>query len=172
MPSTSIRNACASAAGTAAIAVCLLALPAASQAATPLTLPTLDRGPLLSPQPAPPTAAQIANASVLRPNRNRKVFVRTTDRAPGGYLEADISWSGRGPYSGRVYGSVHDVEADGYCVGAWMWTDGAVRSLHPGQACPKGDARSVYRSYKKKWRVLVRVCLEDRYYLRYCSAWK
>jgi hypothetical protein len=172
MDSSTFRKACVSVAGAAVLAACSLALPAASQA-EPITAPALDRGPLLSPQPAPPTLAQIARARAMRPASNRKVVVRTTDRAPGGYLEADISWSGRGPYSGKVYGSIHDVESDGYCVGAWVWTSaGPHPSLSRHDACPKGEAQNAYYSYKRKWRVLVDVCLVRSWRLYYCSDWK
>jgi hypothetical protein len=71
----------------------------------------------MEPRVAAPIASEIASAYVARPGRSRKVKVRTTDRAPGGLLEADITWSGPGPYSGKVYGSIQDVEADGYCSG-------------------------------------------------------
>ena len=101
------------------------------------------------------------------------MLVRTSDRAPGGYLEADVSWSGGGPYSGKVYGSVHDVESDGYCVGAWVWLGSGI---HPRMtryfACPKGEAQTAYYSYKNKWRVLVDVCLVKALTLHYCSDWK
>jgi hypothetical protein len=172
MDASTFRNACGSLMGAAVLAVSLLALPAVSQA-DPLSAPVLDRGPLLSPQPAPPTAAQIARAPVMRPDSDRKVFVRTTDRAPGGYLEADVSWSGSGPYSGKVYGSAHDTESDGYCVGAWVWLGSGI---HPRMvrhfACPKGEAQTAYYSYIKKWRVLVDVCLVKAWTLHYCSDWK
>jgi hypothetical protein len=121
----------------------------------------------------PPTAAQIASAHDLLPDSNRKVKVKTKDRAPGGLLEADISWSGKGPYSGKIYGTIQDLESDGYCVGAWVWKgDGVHPSIFHDYACPSGDAESVYYSYNKKWRVLVDVCLEKKNRLSYCSDWK
>jgi hypothetical protein len=132
--------------------------------------------PLVAPVPAPPTAAEIASAYKTQPiaSRSRKVKVKTTDRRPGGLLEADISWSGGGPYSGKVYGSVQDLEADGYCVGAWVFNGGdANPSLTGGRhACPAGSIVPAYYSYKKRWRVLVQVCLEKSYHLYYCSGWK
>jgi hypothetical protein len=128
----------------------------------------------MEPRVAPPTAAEIASAYVARPGRSRKVKVRTTDRAPGGLLEADITWSGPGPYSGKIYGSIQDVEADGYCVGAWVWRggDGVHPSLSDRYACPAGTAEPAYYSYKKRWRVLVQVCLVKHNRTYYCSGWK
>jgi hypothetical protein len=124
--------------------------------------------------PPPPTAAQIAAARDPRPLASRKVKVKTRDRRPGGLLEADISWSGRGPYSGKIYGSVQDLEADGYCVGAWAFTGAKYDASITGarHACPEGDAIPVYYSYKKRWRVLVEVCLEKANRLYYCSGWR
>jgi hypothetical protein len=157
----------------AALLIGSLVLAASSKAAAPAAAGALQLGPapLIGPRLAPPTAAEIASA---RAARSRKVKVRTTDRAPGGLLEADITWSGRGPYSGKVYGSIQDLEADGYCVGAWVWNgDDANPSLSRGRyACPAGTAVPAYYSYKKRWRVLVQVCLEKRNRLYYCSGWK
>jgi hypothetical protein len=146
----------------------------APAADAPLAAASLDSGPLIGPRIALPTAAEIASAYVLRPGNSRKVKVRTTDRAPGGLLEADITWSGRGPYSGKIYGSIQDVESDGYCVGAWVWKggDGVHPSLSHDYACPAGTAVPAYYSYKKRWRVLVQVCLEKNNRTYYCSGWK
>jgi hypothetical protein len=139
---------------------------AAPSGATPL-----GPAPLISPRmPAPPTSAEIAAAT-----RSRKVKVKTTDRRPGGLLEVDVTWSGKGPYSGKVYGSFQDLEADGYCVTAYAWRgDGVEPFLNPDgkHACPAGTAVPAYYSYKKRWRVLVRVCLEKHNRLHYCSGWK
>ena len=171
------RRTCWSAAVAAALLIGSLILPTVSHAAAAdalvdVTSP-LDSGPLAGPSVAAPTAAEIASARVLLPNSSRKVKVKTKDRAPGGLLEADISWSGKGPYSGKIYGTVQDLESDGYCVGAWVWNGS---DLHPAifhhYACPAGEAESVYYSYKKKWRVLVDVCLEKKNHLYYCSDWK
>jgi hypothetical protein len=171
-----LRRSCSSAAAVAALVIGCLVLPAFSQAAelAPAADARLGPGPLIGPRVAAPTAAEIAAAYVLRPGNSRKVKVRTTDRAPGGLLEADITWSGRGPYSGRVYGSIQDVESDGYCVGAWVWRggDGVHPSLSHGYACPAGTAVPAYYSYKKRWRVLVEVCLVKHNRSYYCSGWK
>ena len=105
------------------------------------------------------------------PHAARKVIVKTTDRRPGGRLEVDVTWSGRGPYSGRVFGSVQDLEADGYCVRMWVWQDGRSQGLNP-KACPADDTEFVHFSFRRKWRVLVRVCLESRTQRLYCSAWR
>jgi hypothetical protein len=172
------RGSCLSAA--AALLLGSLVLAAFSQAAerapaadAPLGTASLGSGPLIGPRVAPPTAAEIASAYVLRPGNSRKVKVRTTDRAPGGLLEADLTWSGRGPYSGKIYGSIQDVESDGYCVGAWVWKgDGVHPSLSHGYACPAGTAVPGYYSYKKRWRVLVEVCLVKNNRTYYCSGWK
>jgi hypothetical protein len=152
------RGSCLSAA--AALVIGSLVVPAFSQAErapaadVPFGAASLGSGPLIGPRVAPPTAAEIASAYVLRPGNSRKVKVRTTDRAHGGLLEADITWSGRGPYSGKIYGSIQDVETDGYCVGAWVWKgDGVHPSLSHGYACPAGTAVPAYYSYKKRWRV-------------------
>jgi hypothetical protein len=139
--------------------------------AAPSDAAPLGPAPLIGPRmPAPPTSAEIAAAA-----RSRKVKVKTTDRRPGGLLEVDVTWSGKGPYSGKVYGSFQDLEADGYCVTAYAWRgDGVEPFLNPDgkHACPAGTAVPAYYSYKKRWRVLVRVCLEKHNRLYYCSAWK
>jgi hypothetical protein len=171
------RRSCWSAAVAVVLLIGSLVLPTVSHAAAADALidatSPLESGPLAGPNVAPPTAAEIASAHVLLPDSNRKVKVKTKDRAPGGLLEADISWSGKGPYSGKIYGTVQDLESDGYCVGAWVWNGS---DLHPSisrhDACPSGDAESVYYSYKKKWRVLVDVCLVKSNRLYYCSDWK
>ena len=127
-------------------------------------------------EPATAGAAQLGPAPLIDPHvaASRKVKVRTTDRRPGGLLEVDISWAGRGPYSGKIYGSVQDLEADGYCVGAWVFTGAKYNASITGarSACPAGAAIPAYYSYKKRWRVLVQVCLEKHNYLYYCSGWK
>jgi hypothetical protein len=157
----------------AALLIGSLLLAASSKAAAPAAAGAAQLGPapLIGPRLAPPTAAEIASAPAAR---SRKVKVKTTDRSPGGLLEADITWSGRGPYSGKIYGSIQDLESDGYCVGAWVWNGGdANPSLNHGRyACPAGTAVPAYYSYKKRWRVLVQVCLEKRNRLYYCSGWK
>lgn len=159
----------------AALAIASLVLAAPSGAAEPAT--QLGPAPLIGPRaPAPPTAAEIASAYEARAAaRSRKVKVKTTDRRPGGLLEADLTWSGPGPFSGKIYGSVQDLEADGYCVGAWAFvgnTTGDPSITSARHACPAGSAVPVYYSYKKRWRVLVKVCLEKGYRLYYCSGWK
>jgi hypothetical protein len=133
--------------------------------------------PLVAPVPAPPTAAEIASAYEAQPtaSRSRKVTVKTTDRRPGGLLEVDVTWSGKGPYSGKVYGSIQDLEADGYCVGGWVWRgDGVYPYLNPDgkYACPAGTAVPACYSYRKRWRVLVKACLVKRGRSYYCSGWK
>jgi hypothetical protein len=159
----------------AAVLIGCLVLPAFSAAAerAPSADALFSAGPVFGPRVAPPTATEIAAAHVLRPGNSRKVKVRTRDRRPGGLLEADITWSGRGPYSGKVYGSIQDVESDGYCVGAWVWQgNGVMPSLSRGYACPAGTAVPAYYSYKKRWRVLVEVCLVKHNRSYYCSGWK
>jgi hypothetical protein len=161
---------------TAALLIGALVLAASSSAAEPASswAPQLGPAPSIAPRPAPPTAAEIASAYDPRVAASRKVKVKTSDRAPGGLLEVDISWSGRGPYSGKVYGSVQDLEADGYCVGAWVFNGGDANPSLTGarHACPAGSVVPAYYSYKKRWRVLVQVCLEKGYRLYYCSGWK
>jgi hypothetical protein len=159
----------------AALAIASLVLAAPSGASEPAT--QLGPAPLIGPRaPAPPTAAEIASADEARAAvHSRKVKARTTDRRPGGLLEADVTWSGKGPYSGKVYGSFQDLEADGYCVAAYAWRgDGVEPFLNPDgkHACPAGTAVPAYYSYRKRWRVLVRVCLEKHDRLYYCSDWK
>src|SRR4051812_48819652 len=86
----------------AALLIGALVLAASSSAAEPASwAPQLSPAPSTVPRPAPPTAAEIASAHDPRVTASRKVKVKTSDRAPGGLLEADISWSGRGPYSGK-----------------------------------------------------------------------
>jgi hypothetical protein len=160
-----IRGCCS-----AALLIASLMLPATARADD---FRGLDAGPLIGPRVTAPTAAEIASATLLRPGSSRKVKVKTADRAPGGLLEADISWSGPGPYSGKIYGSIQDLEADGYCVGAWVWKgDGVHPSLSKGFACPAGEVEPAYYSYKKRWRVLVDVCLVKDNRISYCSGWK
>ena len=124
--------------------------------------------------PAAPTAEEIAAVGDVSALGSRNVKVRTTDGNPGGELEATITWSGSGPYKGRINGSFQDREADGYCVGAWVWYDGATRHLNPkGQnACPKNVAKPARFGYSKKWRVLVKVCLVKDNNAYHCSDWK
>jgi hypothetical protein len=45
-------------------------------------------------------------------------------------------------------------------------------SLSHGYACPAGTAVPAYYSYKKRWRVLVEVCLVKNNRTYYCSGWK
>jgi hypothetical protein len=154
-------------AGVVALTVPLIMAPTASSAA----------GRTATVAPAPPTARVLAAANVSA-SGSRRVVVRTTDRRPGGKLEADITWWGKGPFNGRVYGSVQDVEADGFCVVAEAWAAGHRYTINvPDKhgkwlACPAGDAKSVYFRFTKTWRVLVRVCLWKKGYLYYCSPWK
>jgi hypothetical protein len=114
-------------------------------------------------QLTPPTRAQIAAAGLALPFGSRKVKVRTTDGAfladPGGLLEVDITWSGRGPYKGNIFGSVHDIDADGWCVRGFAWLDGDAERITRGDACPEGDAKRAQYGFSSTWRVLVRVCL-------------
>jgi hypothetical protein len=124
-------------------------------------------------QPAPPTLAQITAAALARPLGSRKVKVKTRDRDPGGLLEVDVAWSGKGPFKGTVFGSLTDLEPDGYCVGAFVWLDGATHLLHRSLACPAGETRPARYSYRKTWRALVQVCLVKPYVGTYfCSRWK
>jgi hypothetical protein len=86
---------------------------------------------------APSGAAAAANplaatnsarlAGDLRPAAGRKVKIKTTDRRPGGLMDADVTWSGRGPFRTKVFGTIQDVEPDGHCVLAYVWGDGASR---------------------------------------------
>lgn len=175
MSVSKIRKACLSVAGAAVLMAAALVLPSASRAAdAPLPAAFLTPGHAFAPHVAPPTASQIAGARLLRAGHSRKVKVKTSDRAPGGLLEADVTWSGSGPYHGKVYGSIQDREADGYCVGAWVFngTSGVYPSLSQEYACPKGEIQSAHYSYKKRWRVLVEVCLVKHNVSYYCSDWK
>jgi hypothetical protein len=144
---------------------------AAPSGAAPLGL-----APLIGPRaPAPPTPAEIASAYEARAaTRSRKVKAMTTDRRPGGLLEVDITVGEGalqrqglrlvpGPRGGRLLR--HRVRVAGRRGRAVP---------QPGrQAClPAGTAVPAYYSYKKRWRVLVRVCLEKHNRPYYCSGWK
>jgi hypothetical protein len=154
------------AAGIAVLAVSLITTPTTSSAAERTT----------TAAPAPPTAREFA-AVKASASGFRRVVVKTTDRRPGGKLEADIIWWGKGPFNGRIYGSVQDLEADGYCVAAWAWADGFAPIINVDRkiACPAGNAASVNFTFRKTWRVLVKVCLVKAYhtalYSSYCSRW-
>jgi hypothetical protein len=120
---------------------------------------------------APAMPAPLAAPGVV-PLAARKVNVKTTDRRPGGLLEADVTWSGKGPFRGRMFGTVQDLEPDGYCVIAYVWADGMSRLL-PDRACPSGDAAGISYRFRRAWRVLVRVCLYSASKgARYCSSWR
>jgi hypothetical protein len=121
-----------------------------------------------------PTAEEQATTDGVRSLGSRKVKIRTSDSDPGGLLEVDITWSGRGPYKGKVYGSVQDLEPDGHCVTSFAWIDGLRRKLNAKDACPRGDAQLARAAYARANRVLVRVCLRNNqdHLLYYCSGWK
>jgi hypothetical protein len=121
-----------------------------------------------------PTKEEQATMDGVRTLGSRKVKIRTSDSDPGGLLEVDVTWSGRGPYKGKVYGSVQDLEPDGHCVTSFAWIDGLRRKLNAKDACPRGDAQLARAAYARANRVLVRVCLRNNqdHLLYYCSGWK
>ncbi len=157
------------AAGIAALVVPLIMAPTTASAA----------GRTTTAAPAPPTAHELAAAHASA-SGHRRIVVKTTDRRPGGKLEVDLDWWGRGPYQGRIFGSVQDLEADGFCVMAYAWEEGHGRLIlnaHRQWACPAPDIKGVNFTFKNTWRVLVQVCLAkiDKYHIRYdkyCSPWK
>ncbi|MEU8691561.1 hypothetical protein [Streptomyces sp. NPDC048665] len=110
---------------------------------------------------SPPTKEQIAALGDVHAQASRHVTASTS----GGRLEATVDWSGSGPYNGRVYGSVTDTKADGYCAFARIWKDGNIDTIS-GNACPKGDTKFVNGTFRNQWRVLVSVCAAE------CSDWK
>jgi hypothetical protein len=81
-----MRIACAGAA-LAAAAVLMVASAAGAAPSAPAGAPAAN--PL-----AATSSAQLAGD--LRPLAARKVKIKTTDRRPGGLMDADVSWSGRG----------------------------------------------------------------------------
>lgn len=115
--------------------------------------------------------APSASADDVSAMGSRNVKVRTTDSKPGGELAATITWSGSGPYNGKVDGWFQDLEGDGYCVRAWGWFDGAKRRLNKADACPRGDAKRALFTYRNKKRVLVQVCLVKDGEQKHCSPW-
>jgi hypothetical protein len=158
-----MRIACAGAA--LAAAAVLMVASTAGAAAPAAPAPAVAGNPL-----AATSSAQLAGD--LRPLAARKVKIKTTDRRPGGLMDADVSWSGRGPFRTKVLGTIQDVEPDGHCVLAYVWGDGASR-LVGEPACPSGSVKGFRYTFKHRvWRALVRVCLTSpREGMRYCSPW-
>ena len=115
--------------------------------------------------------APSASADDVSAMGSRNVKVKTTDSNPGGVLAATITWTGPGPYNGKVDGWFEDLEADGYCVRAWVWYDGTQSLLNKDDACPKGIAQPARFTYHNKRRVLVRVCLVKDGEQKHCSPW-
>jgi hypothetical protein len=103
------------------------------------------------------------------------IEVKTTDRRPGGYAKVDLTWSGRGLYSGHISGVVQDVEKDGFCVMAYAWEGSGPPVPLNLLACPAAsatDTRGINHSFTKKRGVWVRVCLVGKKGdLHYCSRW-
>ncbi len=151
-----------------------LALTAAATAALVLasTAGAARSAPAAAGNPLAATSSAQLAGTLGRPlAAARKVKIKTTDRRPGGQLEADITWSGKGPFRARIFGTVQDLEPDGHCVVAYVWGDGASRLL-PERACPSGDAGLVKYTFRRVWRALVKVCLvSPNEGTRYCSAW-
>ncbi|MGH3587056.1 MAG: hypothetical protein ACRDQ0_12110 [Pseudonocardia sp.] len=108
----------------------------------------------------PPTSREVAALAPAAVSGARHATASTD----GGRMEVTLTWTGTGPYRGRVFGSVTDTNADGQCAFVRIWKDGNIRVIGD-DACPEGETASVKGTYRGTWRALLSVCAED------CSDW-
>ncbi|MEV6849299.1 helix-turn-helix transcriptional regulator [Actinoplanes sp. NPDC051411] len=122
----------------------------------------------LSRSPAAASAAPTAPPPEIW---SRRLSIVTADSTRNGWLEVTLDWQGKGPYHGRIYGSVHVRDQDGLCAQAYAWYDGTVKAI--GQACGRTAGGAVSGDFRHTWRALVEVCLRygSAQDPQWCSAW-